>query len=142
MTGSLATAPQATTSPSQSHDRPSPPTRSSAWLVALLAAVAGVAAALAPPSPTGRSIVDSLMVGIAAGAVTLAGSRAPLWSLVLFSGVAIAIAGNSLGIAAGVLALGLPSRPAVAKGATRSAPSWLDSPSTSWPGPSSTSALE
>ena len=107
MSGSLATIPVTTVSTRHERDpgpQP-PPARSSTPLVAVLAAVAGVAAALAPPSPTGRTGVDSLMVGISASAVTMAAARAPLWALVLAAGAAITIAGNPVAIAAGVLAL-------------------------------------
>jgi Protein of unknown function (DUF4012) len=81
------------------------PNPASTSIVAVLAAGAAVAAAMAPPSPTGRTALDSVIVGISAGAVTVAGARAPTWALLLAAGAAITIAGSPTAIAAGVIAL-------------------------------------
>ncbi len=109
MSGSLAITPVTTASTRLDGDgglgEQGSPTRSSTPFVAVLAAAAAIAAALAPPSPTGRTAVDAVIVGISAGAVTMAGARAPTWALILAAGVAMAIAGNPMAIAAAVIAL-------------------------------------
>ena len=69
-----------------------PPRRSNRvgeFAAVVVAYVAAVAAAFAPPSPTGRPLVDALLVALAVGVVTWAGASAPWWALVVASGAAI-----------------------------------------------------
>lgn len=75
-----------------------------AIIAAFLAAAAG---ALAPPSPTGRPLVDSVLVGAAIGIVVWAAASAPWWALVAVAGVAMAVAADALliGVALGALVL-------------------------------------
>ena len=84
----------------------------------VIAVAAAVGAVLAPPSPTGRPVVDVVLVGASAAAVTAIGSRAPWWILVLASAAAIAIAGTPvlIAVAAAGLVLAAASRSAELSG--------------------------
>jgi len=76
-----------------------PPRRSNRvgeFAAVVVAYVAAVAAAFAPPSPTGRPLVDALLVALSVGIVTWAGASAPWWALVVASGVAIVSAADLL----------------------------------------------
>jgi hypothetical protein len=68
---------------------------------------AGVAAAFASPSPTGRPLVDALLLGISVAVVTYAGASAPWWATVVAGGAAVAIAVDPILIAIGAVALGI-----------------------------------
>jgi hypothetical protein len=68
---------------------------------------AGVAAAFAPASPTGRPLVDALLLGLSVAAITYAGASAPWWVTVVAAGAAVAIAVDPLLIALGAVALGI-----------------------------------
>ena len=72
-----------------------------------VAYVAGGVAAFAPPSPTGRPLVDALLVGISVAAVVYAAASAPWWAVAVVAGAALAVAVNPLLVAAALVALGL-----------------------------------
>jgi len=69
-----------------------PPRRSNRvaeFAAAVTAYVAAVVAAFAPPSPTGRPLVDALLLALSVGIVTWAGASAPWWAIVVVAGVAM-----------------------------------------------------
>lgn len=74
-------------------------------LAVAVAFLAGGAAALAPPAPTGRPLVDALLVGTGIGVVTWAGASAPWWATVLAAGAAVAVAGDLIVAAVALVAL-------------------------------------
>lgn len=69
--------------------------------------LAGAVGALAPPSPTGRPLVDSVLVALAIGVTVWGAASAPWWLLVVVAGVAMAASGDALllAIATGALLL-------------------------------------
>ena len=73
----------------------------------VVAYVAGVGAALAPPSPTGRPLLDALLLGLSVGIVTYAGASAPWWVVVVAAGAAMVASANVLLLAAALVALAL-----------------------------------
>ncbi len=73
------------------------------WIVA---AVAAIAAALAPPQPTGSPVVDVLFLAAGAAVVVIVGAMAPWWVVAVAAGTALAIAADPLLMAAAAVALG------------------------------------
>lgn len=61
-------------------------------LVHAVAALAGVAGALAPGAPTGLALVDAVLQGAVAALVTLAGARARRWAVLVLAAVATSTA--------------------------------------------------
>ncbi len=69
-----------------------PPRRSNRvaeFAAVVVAYVAAVTAAFDPPAPTGRPLVDALLVALSVGVVTWAGASAPWWVTVLAAGTAM-----------------------------------------------------
>jgi hypothetical protein len=81
--------------------------RRAAPVIVVLAAAAGIGAVVARLSPTGRPVVDAVLVGISAAAVTAVAGRAPAWTVMLASAAAAAIAVDPVLIGLAVVALGL-----------------------------------
>jgi hypothetical protein len=64
-----------------------------------------VAAAFAPPAPTGRTVVDAILVALAVGAVVATASTAPWWALAVAAGAALLTSFHPVLIVLGALAL-------------------------------------
>ncbi|HEX6238964.1 MAG TPA: DUF4012 domain-containing protein [Acidimicrobiales bacterium] len=100
--------------------RPRRPLQQGTLLVGCLAAAVG--GALADVAPTGNRVADRLLAAGFAGLLAAAGSRAERWTWFLAAGVALAMAGDWIAVAAGAIALSLalastrPVRPAPAVG--------------------------
>jgi hypothetical protein len=73
------------------------------WSVAV---AAGVAAALAPPQPTGSPVVDALFLAAGTAIVVLVGAMAPWWVVGVVAGTALAIAADPVLMLPAALALG------------------------------------
>src|SRR5215218_4426755 len=89
-----------------------PPRRSNRvadFAAVVVAYAAAVAAAFSPPAPTGRPLVDALLVALTVGVVTWAGASAPWWTIVVVAGVAMVASADfllaALALVAFVLAL-------------------------------------
>ena len=79
------------------------------FVAVVVAYVAAVVVAFAPPSPTGRPLVDALLLALTVGVVTWAGASAPWWVLVVAAGAAGVVAAEPLlaGLAAVAFAIGI-----------------------------------
>ncbi|HZT67055.1 MAG TPA: DUF4012 domain-containing protein [Acidimicrobiales bacterium] len=89
------------------------------WFVRVVAALAALGAAFAPPAPTAWHPLDIAYRSVAGLLVTLAASRARRWSWLVASGLAVAglpggwaaaVAGGSLGVASGASIAGRRGR--------------------------------
>lgn len=74
-------------------------------VAAAIAYGGGAAAAFAPPSPTGRPLVDATLIGAATAGAVYAAASAPWWALGVVAGVAVVAAVNP--ILVGVALVGL-----------------------------------
>ena len=79
------------------------------FVAVVVAYLAAIAAAFSPASPTGRPLVDSLLLAVFVGVVVYAGASAPWWVTVVAAGAAMAASVEPLliGIAAVGLGIGL-----------------------------------
>ena len=79
------------------------------FVAVVVAYLAAVMVAFAPPSPTGRPLVDALLLSLTVGVVTWAGASAPWWVLVVAAGAAGVVAAEPLlaGLAAVAFAIGI-----------------------------------
>lgn len=101
--GHVATESTSTTSRRR---RPRRPTPLQVRAIALIAVLAAAAAILGPPAPTGVSWIDAFYRAGFAVVLTLAGSRARRWSLIVASCL-IAVSALGLALLAGAAALAL-----------------------------------
>ena len=72
------------------------------WLVAVAAAVA---AAFAPPEPTGSPVVDTAILAVGTAIVVLVGAAAPWWVVAVTAGTALAIAADPILMLVAAIAL-------------------------------------
>ena len=77
----------------------------SRWSI-IAALLAAVAAALAPPEPTGSPVVDAVLLAAGTAVVVLVGARAPWWITAVCAGVALAVAADPVLMALAALAVG------------------------------------
>jgi hypothetical protein len=74
-------------------------------VVAVIALIAGLAAATGPAAPTAHPVTDAILTGLGTALIVLIGARAPWWAAVVVAAAAGAIAVNPLLIALAAVAL-------------------------------------
>ncbi|MET0909346.1 MAG: DUF4012 domain-containing protein, partial [Ilumatobacteraceae bacterium] len=72
-----------------------------------VAIIAGAVATLSPAQPTGRPVIDAVLVGSSVGIVVFAGASAPWWAVVIAAAASMAVGVMPVLIAMGAVALGL-----------------------------------
>ena len=104
-------------------------------LAAVIAYASGTAAAFAPPSPTGRPLVDAALVGVSTAAVVYGAASAPWWALGGAAGAALVVAVHPvlffvaaiafvLALMVGVRRQNMPEARAVSAGLTMNVLAW------------------